>query len=543
MATTQDTSALNSMLDELQRALGAEFVLGAQAAIERYGASTSNVIPRIEGAMRVGSVAELQNVLRVAARYKISIYPVSTGHNWGYGSANPVTDGCVLVDLSRMDRILEMDADLGLVTLEPGVTQGTLRQYLDDSGLPFMVPVHGGGPSCSLVGNALERGYGITPYTDHFAAVTALEAILPDGQLYRSAMADLGAVEADRNFKWGIGPYLDGLFAQANFGVVTQMTIALAPVPERIDTFFFRLADEADLEKAVFCVRQALRELGSIVGAINLMNTRRMLSMMAPFPGHLLSASGLISEEGLVASARKYRLPPWTGVGALYGSKEVVKAARRTLKRRLKPVARRLIFVRPQWAHRVGAVAERIPRMRNSALAQYMRSLRMSLDIMHGRPSEVALPLAYWRSGEKPGDGRLLNPARDGCGLIWFAPLVTMKPERVRAYVAMIESVCAEHGIEPLVTLTTLSDRSFDSTVPILFDAEDEAAAARAWACYRALIDAGIANGFVPYRAHVSAMGAFKPDSSVFWNMAEVLKQALDPVNTIAPGRYIAPRS
>ena len=79
----------------------------------------------------------------------------------------------------------------------------------------------------------LERGYGITPYADHFAAVTALEAVLPDGRIYRSALSELGGATVDRAYKWGIGPYIDGLFAQGNFAVVTNMTIALAPRPVR----------------------------------------------------------------------------------------------------------------------------------------------------------------------------------------------------------------------------------------------------------------------------------------------------------------------
>src|SRR5207253_5916875 len=140
----------------------------------------------------------------------------------------PVTEGCVVLDLSGLDRILDMDGEFGLVTVEPGVTQQRLHDHLARRGHPFLVPVTGAGPHCSLIGNALERGYGITPYADHFAAVTALQAVLPDGRLYRSALSELGGTEVDRAFKWGIGPFLDGLFAQGSFGIVTQMTIALA---------------------------------------------------------------------------------------------------------------------------------------------------------------------------------------------------------------------------------------------------------------------------------------------------------------------------
>jgi 4-cresol dehydrogenase (hydroxylating) len=92
------------------------------------------------------------------------------------------------------------------VTVEPGVTQQILYDYLERNRLAFLVPATGAGPHCSLVGNALERGYGITPYADHFSAVTAIEAVLPNGRIYRSALSELGGGTVDRAFKWGIGP-------------------------------------------------------------------------------------------------------------------------------------------------------------------------------------------------------------------------------------------------------------------------------------------------------------------------------------------------
>ena len=142
----------------------------------------------------------------------------------------------------------------------------------------------GAGPTCSILGNALERGYGITPITDHFAAVTKIEAILPDGTLYRTPLSELGGAEVDGLFKWGLGPYLDGLFSQGNFGVVVNMTIALAPAPDTVTAFFFSTKDDARLEALVPTVRAVLRALGGSVVAINVLNSQRMISMMTPFP-------------------------------------------------------------------------------------------------------------------------------------------------------------------------------------------------------------------------------------------------------------------
>ena len=164
--------------------------------------------------------------------------------------------------------------------------------------------------------------------------------------------------------------------------------------------------------------------------------------------------------------------------------------------------------------------------------------LDLAMQVLAGRPSEVALRLAYWTSGLTIPRGREMDPARDGCGLIWYPPLIPMRPERVRVYVDMIERICTAHRIEPLITLTSLSDRCFDSSVPLLFRRGDPAETASAQACYRALLDAGRAEGFLPYRMTVDAMDwAIRPDTP-FWQLVGKIKSVFDPNGIIAPGRY-----
>lgn len=518
--------------------LGEGAVMSGTAAQQIYGACTIGIERSIPAALRPSSVPEIVVIVEIARQNSIPLYPISTGHNWGYGSANPVVDGCVVLDLSRLNRIIKMDAELGLVTLQPGVTQQDLHAYLDRNGLSFLVPVTGAGPHCSIIGNALERGYGITPYVDHFAAVTAVEAVLPDGRVYRSALGELGGEAIDRVFKWGIGPYLDGLFAQGNFAVVTQMTIALAPRPERIEAFFFGVDDNAGLEWAVPAIRSALRNLGGVTGSINLMNARRVLAMIAPYPQDKIGDAEILPSELVLELAAENRISAWTGLGALYGRAGVVKAARRAVRNILKPGVRRLAFLTPRSASRLNSFLSQIPRLRNGRIAKRARALDASLQLIAGRPSQVALPLAYWRSSTISPPGGDMDPARDGCGLIWYSPLVPMKPERVRRYVEMVNEICASHRMEPLITLTSLSDRCFDSSIPLLFDRSIAHQAAHAQACYRALFEAGQREGFFPYRVSVHAMDWITRSDIPFWDVLAALKSAVDPEGIIAPGRY-----
>ncbi len=532
---------LAQALTEWQALLGAGRVVTGTAASQRYGDSTSGVEREIPAALLAESADEVAHIVRIAGRHRVSLYPISTGHNWGYGAANPVRHGCVVLDLSRMNRISAFDQELGTIRVEPGVTQAQLHRFLDERGARYMVPVTGAGPSCSLVGNALERGYGITPHTDHFQAVTAVEAVLPNGERYRSALRDLGATETDGAFKWGIGPYVDGLFSQGNFGVVTRMTLLLEPVPEKITAFFFRLRQDQDLEAAVGAVRQTLSTLGANIGGINLMNARRVLSMVAPYPKAEAQAGAALPDELVARLARSHGVAAWSGVGAIYGTTAISAATGRHVRKMLKPHVSRLVFVSTRRVRYAQRLATLMPRPLARRFRPTLEALGSSLHIFSGRPAEVALRLAYWKTPERVSDTGILNPARDGCGLIWYAPLVPMRAEQVRAFVSMVKTVCAEYDIDPLITLTSLSPRCFDSTVPLLFRRDDAAETARARACYEALFRAGQARGFLPYRLGAQSMTMATRMETPYWRLVRDLKTAIDPHDIIAPGRYSPP--
>lgn len=525
-----------SAINEWRALLGSDSVLDRESAEAAYGLDTGGSRRRLVGALRPARREMVPDILRIACRHRVPIYPISTGRNWGYGSALPVTDDCMLLDLGSLCGI-EFDAELGVVTLEPGVTQGMLARFLDASGHSFLVPVTGAGPNCSLIGNALERGYGVTPVIDHFGAVTDLEAVLADGTVYRTALNEAGGNELARLFKWGIGPYSAGLFTQSNFGVVTRMSIGLAPRPECVKVCLFGLADDRLLESTVVRIRTILARLPSTVGAINLMNQRRVLAMSAPFPADRMGPDGLIPDNVIAELGKQYQIQPWTGFGTLYGTRQVVAAAQKEIRRALAGVASRLLFLSPGQADGLARLASWVPGETGQRLARTAGTLAKSLELVMGRPNETALPLTYWRNPSAPGPGPL-DPARDGCGLIWYAPLVPMRPVTVRAYVGMVEAVARRHGIEPLITFTSISDKVFDSTVPLLFERGREGAREEAFACYEDLLEAGRQQGCFPYRIGIESMGRLSELASGTWEFHARLRQALDPAGIIAPGRY-----
>jgi FAD/FMN-containing dehydrogenase len=519
--------------------LGESHVLSAEAAQICYGSDTGGAERRLAGALRVMDAGVVPDVVRVAHDCGVPLYPISTGRNWGYGSALPVRDDCMIVDLSGMRRIVHFDAEMGVVTLEPGVTQGMLADFLTQRGHPFLVPVTGAGPSCSLLGNALERGYGVTPHADHFSAVTDIEAVLADGTVYRTTLREVAGEELARLFKWGIGPYATGLFTQSGFGIVTRMSIVLAPRPESVKVCLFSLRDDSLLEPAVARIRSILGNLPGTVGAINLMNRHRVLSMSAPFPRDRLGTDGLIPEAVIEEMGKQYQVQAWTGFTTLYGTKRVVAAAQKDIRQALAGVASRVLFLNSASARTLARIAGAIPGTPGRRLASTAGTLTKSLELVNGHPNETALPLAYWRHPELHEPGRSRHPAQDGCGLLWYAPLVPMRPADARAYVEMVRRTTKQHGIEPLITFTTLNDRLFDSTVPLLFDRTDPRASASGLACYHALVQAGHSQGWFPYRIGIDALEKLLPVSTDPSSLPARLKKGLDPEGILSPGRYL----
>jgi 4-cresol dehydrogenase (hydroxylating) len=103
---------------------GAQLTRTDEATLRRYGENVSGLRREIVAVVYPESTADVQAVVRIANEVRVPLYPISTGRNWGLGSRLPVRDGAVVVDLSRMDRIHEVNETHGHAVIEPGVTRG-----------------------------------------------------------------------------------------------------------------------------------------------------------------------------------------------------------------------------------------------------------------------------------------------------------------------------------------------------------------------------------------------------------------------------------
>lgn len=539
----EQKSALSKQLMAL---LQPEQVLVSPEDLKRYGQNCEAIRYQAPIVVCARQVSDIKAMLQLAnqlagSELHFSIHPISTGNNWGYGSSRAPNQSSVLLDLSALNQIRLIDAQLGLIEVEPGVTQQQLWEFLQAGQLDFMVPVTGAGPSCSILANALERGYGITPYTDHFGAVASIRGFLADGTSFRSAIAELdqsGEDRIDHSYKYGVGPYLDGLWTQSNLGIVTSLSLRLKARPKGFCAFYLQFKQDTDFAKAQQLVFKLLQRLEGVVGSINLMDQRRLAAMMAPNPNGPAQHQ-VMSQQQLQTIAKNFQIPAWTVVGSLYGEPQVVAAAQAVVKQLCKGLGCKIILSNGPL---IRIASRLLPHLPASWLAKergMLASMQAGIEIMLGKPNQVALPLPYWRNASlQPAPGNPLNPARDGCGLLWYAPLIPMETKAMWHFVETVRRICPQYGIEPMITFTNLRHDCVDSTIPIIFDASNPTACEQAQACLAALVAYGLEQGWVPYRLNLEQQQRLLQKDSAFWQLVARLKTALDPHHLLSPGRY-----
>ena len=515
-------------------------------ATKNYGNTTFSMPIDLDGAFIVRDESAIPFLLTLANQLKFNIYPVSTNKNWGYGSFTPQVGRLnYILDLSSLCNITPTNKELGLITLQPGVTQQQLFEYLRDNNWQNMVPVTGAGPHCSIVSNALERGYGITPHNDHFYACTAVKAFIPHPELcttrYESAISGIDKSSEDfidKSYKWGLGPYIDGLFTQSNLAVVTEMTIRLAPIPAHFCSFYVQVFDENKFESSVSFISKILKDYTGIVASINLMDIRRLISITADNPNPIENAI-LMTDEQIASIAKQKKLPQWMIVGSIYGEHDVVVATKKALKKRASSLGK-VFFSDSALIKYAGKIINLLPYKNNflKSVHSQLNSLREGTDIMIGIPNQVALPLPYWRNpSTTPDKSRVLSPAEDRCGLLWYAPLLKMTPDVLAEFVIFVRETTSKYNIEPLITFTNLKHDCVDSTVPLVFNLHNPQEVVNAQNCLNELIEQGAKRGFVPYRLDINQQRKLNAQH-IFWQTTEKLKEALDPNRILSHGRY-----
>lgn len=527
-------STLTAALAEWRSALGAEHVCVDAPALHSAETATFATSQRVLAILRPASRAEVQECLRVANRHAVPLYPVSGGRNWGYGSRVPTCPEAVLLDLGRLNRIVDFDEKLAYVTLEPGVTQGQLYAFLAERKSGLWMDATGSSNQASVVGNALERGFGHTPYGERFSHMCGLEVVLPSGEVLETGFHRFPGAKAAPTYPFGLGPYIDGLFTQSNLGVVTRMTLWLMPAPEHFQAFFFRCDDPRGLAPLVEAIRP-LRLNGTIRNTIHIANDYKVLSGLRQYPWEATGGQTPLAPGQMAHFRRSMHFGSWNGSGGLYGTRRQVAEARRLLRRALKGKADRLGFIDDRMLGLIGRFATPFRLLTGWDLSRTLAILRPVYGLMKGIPTDQPMESAYWRKPTPPPEQ--MEPNRDRCGLLWFAPVAPATGEDAEALTSTTREIVLAHGFEPAISMTMVTERSLTCVISITYDRDIDGEDEAALRCLKALKDRLSGLGYYSYRLGVQSMPQAK-NENVYDRLIESLRGLVDPANILAPGRY-----
>lgn len=209
---------------ELSARFGDRFQTGE--AIRAQHAHTTTYIPAQlpDGVAFAESAGDVREIVQIATRHKVPLIPFGTGSSLE-GHIN-APHGGISVDLSRMNKVLEVNAEDLDCCVEPGITREELNTYLRHTGLFFPIDP---GANASIGGMASTRASGTNAvrYGTMKDNVLALTVVTADGREVRTA---------HRARKSSAGYDLTRLFvgAEGTLGIITSITLRLQGIPEVI---------------------------------------------------------------------------------------------------------------------------------------------------------------------------------------------------------------------------------------------------------------------------------------------------------------------
>ena len=490
---------------------------------------------------RPNSTEEVVALVTAARKSGEFLYPISRGFNWGYGSRSPVIANCALVDLSGMNRILNADAislTNPVAVIEPGVTQEQLYQHLQSHcpGLTFNVT--GSGKSTSVLGNALDRGVGyLGPRTED---IFGLEFVDGTGRVLQTGFRRLGmASPLATTHPYGIGPILDGLLSQSNFGIVTSACFRLVPRRPVEVAVSMSLRPNANLANFL-TILIAMKRDGLLTSVTHVGNRARTDStLMAGISSYLETHCGLRGKQLQHEATRAIRLvagSEWSAMAGICGNAGQVRATLSEIRERVRSVAKmrlvtsRLLDSGYAVAHRM----RRFPRARaNAAVISAIRPLH---GLALGIPTDVAVENLLWKAGAS--DLKAVELDRSNCGLIYISPALPPDGILIEQLLGDLGTIAFRYGHVLHTTVNVETANSLVAVINLLFNKSISSEVDAAHACSDELLAHLRSAGLEVYRARGDMMSGIVAGDPAYWQLIRSLKAVFDPDHVISPGRY-----
>ncbi|PVZ56394.1 FAD-binding oxidoreductase [Arthrobacter sp. H-02-3] len=299
---------MRNIIDELTSALGPAKIAVDPATLAAYAVDQAPVLDYQlpQAVVRAESVADVQATVRACAARGVAL--VARGAGTGVSGGAHAIEGCVVLSLERMNRILDLNPDDETAVVEPGVINADLNAAAADHGLmyapdpaSFKMSTIGGNVATNAGGLRCAK-YGVTR-----DSVLALDVVLADGTLIHTG---------HQTFKGVAGYDLTGLFvgSEGTLGIVVGVTVRLKYLPREVHTIAAFYPDFRSAAAGVLAVGKA-----RVQPAIMELLDGGSLAQLDDIHGSDLAARGasllLIQTDGFGAAAEAAAIRPVLAAG------------------------------------------------------------------------------------------------------------------------------------------------------------------------------------------------------------------------------------
>lgn len=435
------------------------------------------------------------------------------------------------LDLHRMDKIIEVNAEYAYAVVEPGVTFTDLYNYCAKNNLKVWpsTPSLGWG---SVVGNTLDRGMGFTPTAVHHQNIAGVEAMLANGDLVRTGQFAISNSPSAHLSKFTYGPSIEGLFLQSNLGVVTKLGVWLTPTPQAYMSCTFSVPDMEDVE-TIIDVFGPLRRDGLVPNPIYVSNVTEWLGMLG-YREDYWPHETPIPDWRIKELQKQLGLGYWSAKFGLYGAKDVIQAHFDELQKIIKQKAPKGTLVGKMFAAPEGQGLDptSVPEEEGGFFV--------------GIPSLWSLPMIKFRL---PKSGGGIGAHCDYC------PIVPSNGKEILSWVKETKRITEEQNFDMFCDFF-IHERHVIFVTTMVHDKANATHRQAVQKIFDGLFEAGKQRGYSKYRSHVNHMGMYRSllnlwsltwtdriaalydfNDHAYRRFVETIKDAVDPNGILSPGK------
>ncbi|KKN37144.1 hypothetical protein LCGC14_0766540 [marine sediment metagenome] len=438
---------------------------------------------------------EIRKILLYCSAEKISVTPMSAGLSGGF--ALPVLRPAgVLLDLSRMDRIIEIDEKNRFAIIEPGVTNGALWAYMEKYHPDWAPPIADGAPpAATVMGDAIDRGFSlytssVGPQGDNFMCA---EVVFPNGDVIRTGSWALPT--AKPFYKFGLGPdmwsFLMG--SQGALGVFTKCAVKIYPHPKFKTVVAWGMSNPQDMQDLTLEI--AMQEFGISHSCVMVQGGNYPL-VMARWPKDKVP--------------HDYEFFKGIGIPEWWMNWEVWCRS-----------AEELDFT----VNKINSMAEDFKNNRakdGDAMKPWVLHPKQIASRMK-KPNKIAVPYSFWEAGF--------------LFITWYTPW----PECAK-FSEYYSDVMERYGFPPVLWIASIERARQAICMPIVcFDSTKDEDFERVQEMNRETTEYCLKQGWLNYRPdpyiHIQAYY----QAAMYWKYLRLFKKMVDPAHIMHPGRLALP--